>query len=257
MKKVAKLTLSFLVLLFFSMNAQSGSMDTEAAKLYNEGNKQKKSGNYSGALESYQKALEISKDYRIYYQLSSVYKKQRKFADAESALQEALKLNPDFSIAYNSLGTTYYSWGKYQEAVDNFSTYKDNVEDEKLKNRASKYIGLAYTKLGENALKDRNYEEAEKQFLNAVSHYNYDAAYLKLADVYVETGKYEEALKAADNAINYRDKKSRVPKGAPYFYKGLAFKGLNDKDKAKENFELASSDRKYRDRSNHEIKYLN
>ena len=257
MKKAVKLTISFLILLSFAVFAQSGTMDTEAAKLYNEGNKQKKSGNYAGALESYTKALEISKDYRIYYQLSSVYKKQRKFADAEKALLSALELNPDFSIAFNSLGTTYYSWGKYQEAVDNFTKYKETVDDEKSKNRASKYIGLAYTKLGETALKDRNYEEAEKQFLNAVANYNYDAAYLKLADVYVETGKYEDALKAADNAINYRDRKSKVPKGAPYFYKGLAFKGLNETDKAKENFKLASSDKQYRDRSNHEIKYLN
>ena len=46
----------------------------EAAKLYNEGNSQKKSGNFAGALESYQKALKISKDYRIYYQLSSFTK---------------------------------------------------------------------------------------------------------------------------------------------------------------------------------------
>lgn len=249
--------MSFVVLLFFNLNAQNADLDPEAAKLYNEGNKQKKSGNYAGALENYEKALGISKDYRIYYQLSSVYKKQRKFAEAESALKSALELNPNFSIAHNSLGTTYYSWGKYDKAVESFNTYKAMVEDKKSKDRASKYIGLAYTKLGENALKDKNYEEAEKNFLNAVSHYNYDAAYLKLADVYVETGKYDDALKAADNAINYRDKKSKVPKGAPYFYKGLAFKGLNDKDKAKENFKLASSDKQYRDRSNHEIKYLN
>jgi tetratricopeptide (TPR) repeat protein len=189
--------------------------------------------------------------------MSSVYKKQRKFADAEDVLLKSLELKPDFNTAYNSLGTTYYSWGKFDKAVENFTKFHSNADSKKLKDRAAKYIGLAYTKLGESALKDRDYEGAEKQLLNAVSNYNYDAAYLKLADVYVETGKYEEALKAADNAINYRDKKSKVPKGAPYFYKGLAFKGLNDKEKAKENFKIASSDKQYRDRSNHEIKYLN
>jgi tetratricopeptide (TPR) repeat protein len=257
MKKVLLLIFSILTIFSLSLVAQSGEMDTEAAKLYNEGNSQKKSGNFAGALESYQKALTISKDYRIYYQLGSIYKKQRKFDKAEEALLNSLKVNPEFTSAYNSLGTTYYSWGKYDKAVENFQLFKENAGDKKLEARASKYIGLAYTKLGENALKDRNYKEAEKHFLNAVSNYNYDAAYLKLADVYVETGKYEEALKASDNAINYRDKKSKVPKGAPYFYKGMAFKGLSDNEKAKENFKIASSDKQYRDRSNHEIKYLN
>ncbi len=256
MKRFIILTLAVLTFVSCLSFAQS-EMDNEAAKLYNAGNSQKKSGNYEGALNSYKKALEISKDYRIYYQLSSVYKKQRQFAFAEEALLEALKLNADFSTAYNSLGTTYYSWGKYDKAVESFKSFKEKVTDKKLKKRASKYIGLAYTKLGENSLKDRNYEVAEQHLLNAVSNYNYDAAYLKLADIYVETGKYEEALKAADNAINYRGKKSKVPKGAPYFYKGMAFKGLKDKDKAKENFKKASSDKQYRDRSNHEIKYLN
>jgi tetratricopeptide (TPR) repeat protein len=257
MKKFLIITFSLLTLFSVNTFTQTAEMDNEAAKLYNEGNKQKKAGNFEGALQSYEKALEISKDYRIYYQLSAVYKKQRKYEYAEQALLGALELNPEFSSAYNSLGTTYYSWGKYEKAVENFKLFQEKAGDKKLEKRAAKYIGLAYTKLGENALKDRNYGEAEKQLLSAVSNYNYDAAYLKLADVYVETGKYEEALKAADNAINFRDKKSKIPKGAPYFYKGMAFKGLQDKEKAKENFKLASSDRQYRDRSNHEIKYLN
>src|SRR5210317_902671 len=190
MKKVLLFAFSFALIFSISTFAQSAEMDNEAAKLYNVGNSQKKSGNFAGALESYQKALKISQDYRIYYQLSAVYKKQRKYQFAEEALLSCIKLNPDFSLAYNSLGTTYYSWGKYEKAVENFKIFEEKVDDKKLEQRASKYIGLAYTKLGENALKDRNYEEAEKQFLNAVTHYNYDAAYLKLADVYVETGKY-------------------------------------------------------------------
>lgn len=256
MKNFVKIAFALFILFSVSLVAQVTEMNQEAAKLYNEGNSQKKSGNYAGALESYKKALEISPDYRIYYQLSAVYKKQRKYEFAEQALLKCLESNPEFTSAHNSLGTTYYSWGKFDKAVESFKKFKETASNKKLENRASKYIGLAYTKLGESALKDRDYEEAEKQLKNAVNNYNYDAAYLKLADIYVEIGKYDEALKAADNAINYRDKKSKVPKGAPYFYKGMAFKGLKDKDKAKENFKLAAADKQYRDRSNHEIKYL-
>ena len=68
----------------------------------------------------------------------------------------AIKLNAEFSSAYNSLGTTYYSWGKYEKAIENFKLFQEKAGDEKLEKRAAKYIGLAFTKLGENALKDRN-----------------------------------------------------------------------------------------------------
>lgn len=257
MKKHVKIIFSLIFFLSFNLFAQESEMNPEAAKLYNEGNKLSKSGNFSGALESYQSALNISKDHRIYYQISSVYKKQRKFEEAEKALKSAIELKPDFDLAFNSLGTTYYSWGKYELALDNFMKFKELSKEKKYKEQAEKYISLAYTKLGEDQLKDKNYEKAIENLKNAVSNYNYDAAYLKLADAYIELGKYNEALEAADNAINYREKKSQIPKGAAYFYKGLAFKGLNDKEKAKENFKIASSDKMYKDRSNHEIKYMN
>jgi tetratricopeptide (TPR) repeat protein len=257
MKKVLNIALSVFLLIATVSFAQEGAMDKEAAKLYNQGNKQKKSGDYDGALASYQEALNKSKDYRIYYQLSSVYKKKRDFAKAEEMLHKCLEVNPKFNTAYNALGTTYYSWGKYEKAVESFKKYAENTNKKKNKKRAQKYIGLAYTKLGDQALKDKNYDKATEYLMNAVSNYNYDAAYLKLADIYLDKGNYQKALEAADNAVNYRDKKSKVPKGAPYFYKGMAYKGLHNIAKAKENFKKASKDKRYRDRSKHEMKYLN
>jgi len=256
MKKILIVFSIFFFLTTLSF-AQEGKMDNEAAKLYNAGNKQKKSGDYAGALISYGEALKLSKDYRIYYQMSAAYKKQRKFQEAEQALLSCLELNPKFNTAHNALGTTYYSWGKYDQAIESFKKFEASTEKKKQKKKAQKYIGLAYTKLGSQELKDKNYKRATEHLMNAVANYNYDAAYLKLADIYIETGKYADALQAADNAINYRSKKSKVPKGAPYFYKGLAFKGMKQYDKAKESFRKSKKDKQYRDRSEHEIKYLN
>ena len=90
----------------------------------------------------------------------------------------------------------------------------------------------------------------------AVNNYNYDAAYLTLAEIYVELGKYDKSLSAADNAINYRTSKSKISKGAPYYYKGLAFKGKDEVDKAKENFQIASKDKQYKSSSEYELKNL-
>ncbi len=257
MKKVVFLILSFVLLSVSFVYAQKTEMDPEAAKLYNSGNKMLKSGNYEGAIEDYSKALEISKDYRIFYQQGIAYKKLRKFDKALESFHACLEANPDFHIVYNSLGTTYYAQGDYLKAIEYFKKFEESVKKKKLKNRARKYISLAYTKLGDKELKNKNYKKGIEYLTEAVKYYNYDAAYLKLADAYIEMGEYQKALEAADNAIKYRSKKSKVPKGAPYFYKGLAYKGLKDKANAKENFVIAAKDKLYRDRSKHELKYMN
>ncbi len=257
MKKVVYLILSLVLLSVSVISAQKAEMDPEAAKLYNSGNKMLKSGNYEGAIEDYSKALEISKDYRIYYQQGIAYKKLRKFDKALESFHKCLETNPEFTIVYNSLGTTYYAKGDYLKAIENFKKFEESVKKPKLKKRAKKYISLAYTKLGDKELKNKNYEKGIGYLEEAVKYYNYDAAYLKLADAYIEMGNYQKALEAADNAIKYRSKKSKVPKGAPYFYKGLAYKGMKDKANAKQNFAIAAKDKLYRDRSKHDMKYMN
>ena len=87
----------------------------------------------------------------------------------------------------------------------------------------------------------------------AVKNYKYDSAYLALAEIYNDLGKYSQALTAADNAINNRKK---ISKGAGYYYKGLAFKGLDNKTKAIENFKISVKDKTYKASSKYELKLL-
>ncbi len=257
MKKISVFFFSVLLLSSAVLFAQKAQMNPEAAKLYNQGNKQYKSGNYNGAIESYKKALAIERDAPILYQEGLAYKKLRKFKEAEADFTECIKLDPDFVPAYNGLGTTYYAMGEYLKAAENFKKFGEKTKKKKYKEKAKKFMGLAYTKLGVKESKNGNYKKAVEYLTKAIENYNYDAAYLELADVYITLGKYEEALKAANNAIKYRPRKSRVPKGAPYFYKGLAYKGMKDKTHAKQNFAIAAKDKLYKDRSKHEMKYMN
>lgn len=249
MKKLIS-TIGVLFLLI-SINAQNAEMDPEAAKAYNEGNKMLKAGNYNGAVEKYDAALQTSEDYRIYYQKGVALKKLRKFDEAIQAYQSALESNPNFGASYNGLGGIYYSQGQYQKAAEQFVQFKNSTDKDSHKRTADKYISLSYTKLGVEAKQNGDYRSAENHLLRAVENYNYDAAYLALAETYVETAQFEKALRAADNAINHRDKISR---GAPYYYKGRAFQELNDNQKAIENYKIAVQDAQYRDLSNH---YLN
>jgi tetratricopeptide (TPR) repeat protein len=230
MKKILSLLGIFLYILLLGISAQDAEMDAEAAKAYNEGNKLLKAGNYTGAVTQYDEALKTSQDYRIFYQKGVALKKLRQYDEAIEAYNSALKANPDFGASYNGLGGIYYAQGKYQTAAENFAKFKASTDNPKQKDMADKYISLSYTKLG-----------------------LYDAAYLALAETYVETAQFEKALEAADKAINHRDK---IPKGAPYYYKGRAFQGLNNKEKAIENYKVSAQDSQYRDLSNHYLKQL-
>lgn len=232
---------------------QSAEMNPEAANLYNEGNGLVKSGQYNGALEKYDAALAVEPHVNIYYQKSIALKKLRKFKEAEAALLMCVQLDPNFISAYSGLGTTYYSLKQYGNAIDNFSKYIEKSDNEKQNNKIKKFIGLSYTQLGQASKMDGKHEEAIGYLLEATKNYDYDAAYLSLAEIYNELAKYDKALEAADKAINFRKK---ISKGAPYYYKGIAFKGIGDKEKAKENFTIAAKDKQYKNNANYELKNL-
>ncbi len=249
-----KLSISILSLILFSASFLFGQdMSQEAAPLYNEGNKLIKSGQYNAAIEKYDAAIAIQGHEKIFYQKSVALKKLRKFNDAEKALLKCVELNPDFVAGYSGLGTTYYSLKKYQLAVDNFNKYIERTDNEKSKTKIKKFVGLSYTQLGQGAKRDGKHQQAINYLNEAVKNYKYDSAYLALAEINIELGKYNDALSAADNAINNRKK---ISKGAGYYYKGLAFKGLEDKDKARENFKVSVKDKTYKASSEYELKQL-
>jgi len=253
MNKLKFLFLSVSLIISSVIFAQGTDMNPDAALLYNEGNSLVKSGQYSSALDKYDAALVIQKHVNIYYQKSVALKKLRKFKDAEVSLTKCIELNPDFITAYSGLGTTYYSLKEYGKAIDNFNKYLEKSDNEKQNKKIKKFVGLSYTQLGQISKTDGKHEEAIGYLLEATKNYEYDAAYLSLAEIYNDIGKYENALEAADKAINVRQK---IAKGAPYYYKGLAFKGLGDKDKAKDNFEIAAKDKQYKNNANYELKNL-
>ncbi len=252
MKKIGLVVVSILFVAT-SILAQKVEMNPEAATLYNEGNKLYKSGQYDAAIEKYDAAIVIQEHPNMFYQKSVALKKLRKFTDAEKVLQKCIKIDPEFIAAYSGLGTTNYSLKKYQEAIDNFTKYVEKATNKKSIKKIKKFIGLSYTQLGQVAKRDGKHKQAIKYLNEAVKNYKYDSAFLTLAEIYIELARYQEALTAADNAINYRKK---IAKGAGYYYKGLAFKGLGDTLKAKENFKISVKDKTYKASSKHELEIL-
>lgn len=251
--KSSRLFSIVLIVLLFSTLSLAQEMKPEAGKLYNEGNALLKSGNAIAALEKYNAALQIEKDYRIYYQKGVALKKADKLDEARIAFEECLKLNKDFEGGLNALGGVYFSMGNYSAAIDNFEKILNSNANNSVKTKVKKNISLAYAKIGNDALAKGDSEKGVEFLKKAVENDNYDAAYLSLAKVYSELGRYDESIAASQNALKYR---SKISKGGPYFYMGVSYKGKGDLTKAKEMFKESSADPTYRKTAEYELGLL-
>ena len=242
----------FLAILFVGI-ATAQEMKPDAAKLYNDGNKFLKEGNYDAALSKYNDALKIEKDFRIYYQRGIAFKATGKLDSARSSFDDCLKQKPDFEAAFNALGGVYFAMGKYQDAADNFEKVLAAAKNNSIKSRIKQNLALVYAKMGNEASNDNDVKKAIANYKRATELANYDAAFLGLAKAYSTDGDYEKSLDAAQNALKYR---STIGKGGPYYYMGVAYKNKGDKVKAKEMFDKAKADPTYKKLAEYELTAL-
>jgi tetratricopeptide (TPR) repeat protein len=250
MKTPGKVFLILFVAMLITGSTFAQEMKSDAAQLYNDGNQKLKSGDYAGAVASFDKALAIEKDYRIYYQKGVAFKKLEKLEDARDAFEECLKAKPDFESGYNALGAVYFAMGNYQEAATNFEKVLSTTQDANVKSALQKNISMAYYKLGVNALKENKPKDAIGYLEKSVADNNYDAAYLSLANAYTQTKEWDKAISAGENAVKYL---SIISKGGPYYFMGVAYKGKGDMTKAKEMFEKAKADATYKKNAEYEL----
>jgi tetratricopeptide (TPR) repeat protein len=253
MEKIKSLTYC----LFFTLIALSATfgqeMKPEAAKLYNDGNKMLKEGNYENAINNYDQALKVEEDFRIYYQRGVALKMSGKLEDSKNSFENCLKLKPDFEAGFNALGGVYFAMGKYSEAAGNFEKVLAAAKSDNVKEKIKKNLSLVYAKMGNEANNDGNTKKAVEDFTKATEFSNYDAAYLALAKTYSDMGQYDKSLENAQNALKY---KSSIGKGGPYYYMGVAYKNKGDKEKAKEMFDQAKTDPNYKKLAEYELTAL-
>lgn len=253
MKTPIKVFSGLFLALLITVSAFAQDMKPDAGKLYNDGNQKLKAGNYSGAIQSYDQALAIEKDYRIYYQKGIALKKLNKLDEAKDAFVASLQQKNDFEAAYNALGGVYFTMGNYEKAVENFEKVLNSASNNNVKTAVKKNLAIAYAKMGGNAATEGNSNKAIEYLQKAVDNNNYDAAYLSLAKLYSELGDWDKSISSAENALKYR---STIGKGGPYYYLGVSYKGKGDTEKAKEMFNQAKSDATYKKTAEYELSLL-
>jgi tetratricopeptide (TPR) repeat protein len=240
-----------LSLIFSYVFAQD--MNPEAGKLFNEGNALLKAGNYNGAIQKYDEALSISRDYRILYQKGLALRKADKLNDAKNVLEESLQLSPNNEAALNALGGVFFAMKDYQKSIETFEKVLNVSKNNSFKEKVRKNMALAYTQLGNEAMKSGNANKAIEFLNKAVELDKYDSAFLLLAQLNVEIGNYDAAIKAAEDALKYRNK---ISKGGPNYYMGLAYKNKGDMNKAKEYLNIAKADPSYKSTAEYQLNLL-
>ncbi|RMD49733.1 MAG: tetratricopeptide repeat protein [Ignavibacteria bacterium] len=260
--------LSFVLMIVFAVGVFAQSLDdnNDAKKLYNEGIRLMKSGNYSGSIEKFDEALKLVDDYRLHFYKGQVLRKQKKFEEAIPFYETAINKNPDYFPSYFYLGSSYFALKNYEKAKEYFDITLQKTKNKKIVKAVKKNLKVCDEKLaypflvkGNNEKSLGNYKAAIENFNKVLEYYESDGAYLGLADSYLELGENEKAIEAASKAIAHR---RTIPKGSPYFFIGMAHERMGNKEQAKQNFEQCLADKSkankgFRKRAEYELKQLN
>ncbi|CAF0955186.1 unnamed protein product [Rotaria sordida] len=179
-------------------------------------------GEYSKALSSHERALEI-----------------RKIALPPN--------HPDLASSYNGIGLVYYDMGEYSKAL---SSYERSLEIRKIAlppnhpDLATSYnnIGIVYYNMGEYSKALSSYERSLEIWKIALppNHPDLATSYLNIGSVYKDMGEYSKALSSYERALDI-DKKVLPPNhpdlASDYNNVGIVYKNMGEYSKALSSYE--------------------
>ncbi|KIE05428.1 hypothetical protein NF27_DT02020 [Candidatus Jidaibacter acanthamoeba] len=188
----------------------------------------KKLKQYSEAIDSYTKAIELNPNVASHYNSrGEVYFCLREYDKAIADIEQAIHIKPGNALYYNNRGEAYYYLRKYKEAV------KDYTQAIQLYSISAVYYnnrGKAY-----NYLKE--YDKAKADHVQAIKLDPTNAAY------YNYYGKTLFDLKQYDKAVIEYSKALELVKSDSIYYsnRGFAYKKLGCYDKAVKDYDKAIS----------------
>lgn len=121
-----------------------------AYEFYKNGREQLSLGNFTGAVQFYQQAIQLEPNFAdVYLSLGHAYIKLEKSQDAIKAFKEATRLNPDMEEAHYGMGLEYFRTGNMKDAAKAFKkavTVRPNMA------KAHYGLALAYQDMGKQDL---------------------------------------------------------------------------------------------------------
>jgi tetratricopeptide (TPR) repeat protein len=187
---------------------------------YNDIGKYEEAANY---LEKYEPEKDEDKA-KKWAELGYAHYKNDEYEIAILDYSTALDSKPDYGTAMRGIADCYYDKEDYDNAL---KYYLQAVEtDEENSESCYYHIGWIYND-------KENYEDAIDVLQKAVEYDEKDASNREeLGYAYYMTDKYDDALTQLNKAIEL-DENSKLG----YYYKGLCYLALNDKENAKQVYE--------------------
>ncbi|MCK9484125.1 MAG: tetratricopeptide repeat protein [Candidatus Marinimicrobia bacterium] len=188
---------------------------------------------YDEALKSVKKGLEINPEHaRSYLVLGQIYEKTNKKAEALAAYEQAVKVDPVYEAGWDRLGVLNYNQKNYEQAI---AAYKKLIEINPENTRA-------YEKLGQIYLDMSNFKEAitNLEIVTQKDAKNLSAC-LRLAQAYNSQGDCAQAKTTAEAAL-----KIKSGDALALIELGIAERCLGNKVAARQAFQLASRDPRYK-----------
>ncbi len=172
------------------------------------GNDQLRDGDYTGAVENYNKAIE---------------------------------LNPGYAKAYLNRGLAY----KEMDDLDNMKASMDKAmelsvgKDEKTASAAEERVRISYFNAGVIAIQNKEWSQAESYFSTSIEYGNNDPdIYLKLGEISNQLGNYDKAIQYLNQGLGLVDGDAAAKAGF-YYHMGNSYKAKNELDKACEAYKNA------------------
>ena len=223
-----------------------------------------KAKNYDAAVEQLNKAIEAAEKYenadvtadanelmpQVYVSKGNDFLTAKNFAEAEVAYNKAIELDAANGMAYFRLGQALASQNKTAEAE---AAYVKAAENGQEKN-AYKQLSNMYVKLAQASNKAKKYEEV----LDYAAKSN---QYLENANAYrFAAGAAQQLGKNADCIANYEKYLELSPNakdaGGVKFTIAALYQQAGDKAKAKEYYQMVSTDPQYGPSAQEQLKTL-
>ncbi|CAF4988233.1 unnamed protein product, partial [Rotaria sp. Silwood1] len=182
-------------------------------------------GEYSQALSSYERSLEIQKialplnhpDLAASYSnIGMVYHKMGEYSKALSSYERSLEIrkialppnHPDLAASYNNIGLVYNNMGEYSKALSSFEqaiAIKKIALPPNHPDSANTYnnIGMVYGNMGEYSKALSSYERSLeiRKIALPPNHPDLAASYINIGLVYNNMGEYSEALSSYQRSL--------------------------------------------------------
>ncbi|CAF4651435.1 unnamed protein product, partial [Rotaria sp. Silwood2] len=195
-------------------------------------------GEYSKALSSYERSLEIKKIAlppnhphlaASYNNIGLVYSNMGEHSKALSSHERSLEIqkialppnHPDLAASYNNIGSVYDNMGEYSKAL---SSHERSVEIQKIAlppnhpDSAISYnnIGSVYYNMGEYSKALSSYERSVeiRKIALPPNHPDLASSYNNIGSVYYNMGEYSKALSSHERSLEIW--KIALPPNHPY-----------------------------------------